>query len=126
MILDTNAISDLLAGNSALSRILATSVRHHLPVIVLGEYRYGIIGSQQKKSLEALLTQLIKEESIVLSADKQTASHYASIRHELKEKGRPIPENDIWISALCRQHKLKIVSRDDHFDYVDGVSRMSW
>ena len=44
MILDTNAISDLFAGNSALARILATSVRHHLPIIVLREYRYGIIG----------------------------------------------------------------------------------
>lgn len=125
MILDTNAISDLFTGNAELSNILASSVRHHLPVVVLGEYRYGLIGSLQKENLEALLARL-EEESIVLSPDSRTASYYALIRHELKEKGRPIPENDIWISALCRQHELEIVSRDTHFDFVDGISRIDW
>jgi len=125
MILDTNAISDLLAGNSTLSRILGKSVRHHLPVIALGEYRYGLARSKKKKPLEDLLTRL-EEESIILSPDSKTASHYATIRHELKVKGRPIPENDIWISALCRQHKLEIASRDNHFDNVNGLKRKIW
>ena len=37
MILDTNAVSDLLEGNSALAALLARASRHELPVIVIGE-----------------------------------------------------------------------------------------
>ena len=42
------------------------------------------------------------------------------------DQGRPIPENDVWIAALARQHELPIVSRDEHFDDVPGVERLAW
>ena len=37
-----------------------------------------------------------------------------------------IPENDIWIAALCRQHHLALASRDGHFDKVRGLKRVDW
>ncbi len=45
---------------------------------------------------------------------------------ELKQKGRPLPDNNIWIAALARQHNLTVISRDLHFDVIDGIRRMSW
>ncbi|MCI0331669.1 MAG: hypothetical protein L0228_00410 [Planctomycetes bacterium] len=51
---------------------------------------------------------------------------YAAIRHGLTRKGRPIPENDLWIAALARQHALDILSQDSHFDQVEGIRRISW
>jgi tRNA(fMet)-specific endonuclease VapC len=62
----------------------------------------------------------------VLHVDEATTVHYASVRNELRERGRPIPENDVWIVALVRQHKQPIVSRDEHFDGIDGVARREW
>jgi len=62
----------------------------------------------------------------VLPCDRATADWYASIRDELKRKGRPIPENDLWIAALARQHKLEIVSNDPHFDNLRGIRRIGW
>lgn len=41
MILDTNAVSALLFGDPALDSILANADRHHLPTVVIGEYRYA-------------------------------------------------------------------------------------
>jgi predicted nucleic acid-binding protein len=32
------------------------------------------------------------------------------------EAGRPIPANDGWIAALALQHRLSVLSRDEHFD----------
>ena len=125
MILDTNAVSDLLAGNPGLKTLLEHSEKHHLPVIVIGEYRFGLMASRKGEILARLVDRL-EEESFVLSPDRSTARHYAAIRHELKRKGRPIPENDIWIAALARQHHLEIASNDEHFDHVDGVDRLSW
>jgi hypothetical protein len=44
----------------------------------------------------------------------------------LEPEERPIPANDAWISALARQHRLPVLSRDQHFDAVPGVERKGW
>lgn len=125
MILDTNAVSALLAGDPALGEVLAGDERHHLPVIVIGEYRYGLRGSRFRGHLQSLLEILIRE-SFVLRIDEATAEAYSEVRDELRRKGRPIPENDIWIAALARQHRQTLVSRDGHFDYVPDLRRVAW
>jgi len=125
MILDTNAVSALLSGEPALAPLLASSERHHLPVIVIGEYRYGLLRSRHRRTLQAFLETLIRE-SLVLRVDEATAAHYGAVRSELREAGRPIPENDVWIAALARQHDQPLVSRDEHFDEVAGLERRAW
>lgn len=125
MILDTNAVSALFAGVPALGEILATDDRHHLPVIVIGEYRYGLMRSRDRRRLSRLLDLLIRE-SLVLPVVEETTTHYARIREELRRAVRPIPENDVWIAALARQHGQSIVTRDDHFDLVAELNRLSW
>ena len=62
----------------------------------------------------------------VLDIDEKTTRHYAAIGLELKRIGEPIPVNDLWIAALCRQHALPLVSRDRHFDLVAGIQRIDW
>ena len=125
MILDTNAVSALLSGDEALAVVLAPSERHHLPVIVIGEYRYGLLRSKYRQRLEPLLDILIRE-SIPLTVDLETTNHYSRVRDELRRIGTPIPENDVWIAALARQHAEPVVSRDEHFDAVNGVVRLCW
>lgn len=125
MILDTNAVSALFAGDPALGEVLAGGDRHHLPVIVIGEYRYGLVRSRQRGPLSRLFDLLIRE-SIVLPVMEETTAHYASVREELRRAGRHIPENDVWIAALSRQNELPIVSRDDHFDGIAGLRRVNW
>ncbi len=125
MILDTNAVSALFAGDPELGAVLAHSERHHLPVVVIGEYRYGLMRSRLRTQLEALLEALVRE-SVVLDVDRMTARCYAEVREELRRGGTPIPENDIWIAALARQHGEPVASRDEHFDVVPRVQRVSW
>jgi len=55
-----------------------------------------------------------------------TTDSYAAVRLMLRRKGRPIPANDVWIAALALQHRLPVLSRDAHFDSVDGLTRVSW
>jgi tRNA(fMet)-specific endonuclease VapC len=42
MILDTNALSAFAEGDDSLGAQLETSAQLYLPVVVLGEYRYGV------------------------------------------------------------------------------------
>jgi tRNA(fMet)-specific endonuclease VapC len=44
----------------------------------------------------------------------------------LKRSGRPIPANDAWIAALALQHRLPVLSRDEHFDVVPDLDRRTW
>jgi len=125
VILDTNAVSALFLGDRALGAVLDAADRHHLPVVVIGEYRHGLLGSRDRSRLEGLLETLIQE-SIVLPVDRSTAEEYSQVRHELRQRGRPIPENDIWIAALARQHLQPVVTRDDHFDQVPELRRVAW
>ena len=125
MILDTNAISALFDGDERLSNALEGSGTIHLPIIVVGEYRYGLQRSRHREELERLLDLLIQE-SIVLATDLATAFVYAEVREQQRRLGRPLPENDLWIAALARLHELPIVSRDTHFDLVPRVKRIGW
>jgi predicted nucleic acid-binding protein len=125
MILDTNAVSGLLEGHPTLEALLAREIRHELPVIVIGEYRYGLARSRLRRRLLPLFEQLIRE-SRVLPVTTATAAAYATVREALRSQGTPIPENDVWISALAIEHGLDIVSRDTDFDQVPGVRRRTW
>jgi predicted nucleic acid-binding protein len=62
----------------------------------------------------------------ILDVDERTTIAYAAVRLELKKAGTPIPSNDVWIAALCRQHSPPVVSRDLHFDAVPGLRRPHW
>ncbi len=64
--------------------------------------------------------------SAVLVCDTATGQQYGQIKNSLRQKGRPIPENDIWIAAIAQQYQLTLVSRDEHFREVDGLSVERW
>ncbi len=125
MILDTNAVSDLFRGNQKLAERLEKTDALHLPVIVIGEYLFGLETSKHRDLLSALLKRLAHE-SKVLAVDSITAKHYAKVKARLKSKGTPIPENDIWIASLALQHKEDILSLDQHFDRVEEIERIGW
>ncbi|HEV2421252.1 MAG TPA: type II toxin-antitoxin system VapC family toxin [Candidatus Acidoferrales bacterium] len=125
MILDTNALSAAADGEAAALNILARADRVALPVIVLGEYRLGIAQSRQREIYENWLSECVAAVDI-LEIEEATSHHYATIALELKRVGKPIPTNDIWIGALCRQHSLPLLSRDRHFDAVSGIERIHW
>ncbi len=125
MILDTTAISALSFENAEVVAALGANVRHHLPVIVIGEYEFGFAGSKRNKELKEWFALLVSE-SFVLTVDRETATYYGTICAALKRAGTPIPSNDIWIAALATQHDLPVLSEDTHFDRISGIRRVSW
>lgn len=125
MILDTNGLSALVDGDSAVEPILRKAAHIAIPVVVLGEYRYGISQSRQRLRYEQWLAHYLPGFRI-LDVDERTTISYSAIRAELRRAGTPIPANDVWIAALCRQYSLPLLSRDRHFDFVSDITRLSW
>ena len=123
--MDTNALSAVAEGEAGAKRQLSRADQIAIPVIVLGEYRFGIAQSRHRLEYERWLEELVTV-CHVLDVNEETAIGYAWIRGRLKEAGTPIPSNDAWIAALCRQHNLPILSRDRHFDLIREVRRLAW
>jgi predicted nucleic acid-binding protein len=125
VILDTDALSAFVDGDGGLAKALSRAALLTIPVIVLGEFRYGIAGSRHRAIYaEWLETHLPQFD--VLAVTEATAVVYADLRVALRRSGKPIPANDAWIAALALQHRLPVVSRDEHFDAVPGLERRSW
>lgn len=125
MILDTNALSAFADGEERVGEILRQQPRAAIPVIVLGEFRYGIAGSRHRRTYEEWL-EIHLPHFELLAITAETTIPYASLRGALKRLGRPIPANDAWIAALALQHRLPILSRDEHFDVVPDLQRITW
>lgn len=123
LILDT--LSAVVDEQPGITEALGQAAVVAIPVIVLGEYRFGVAQSRRREQCERWLRASLPAYD-VLDINEETTRSYANIRLELKMAGKPIPSNDLWIAALCRQHKMTLLSRDRHFDVVDGMRRIEW
>ena len=125
MILDTNALSAYLDRIPEAVEVVSEARELAIPVIVAGEFTFGIAQSRHREVYERSLQRML-ERCTVLDIGIETARHYAAIRLELKGAGKPIPANDVWIAALSRQYAIPVMTRDSHFDFVGGLRRRTW
>ena len=124
-LLDTNIVIALFANEPAITQRLGDAGEVFIPSIVLGELYYGARKSKRVgENLERIDEFAVG--SAVLGCDTETARRYGEVKNELRQKGKPIPENDIWIAAITIQHDLTLVARDAHFGEVDGLKVETW
>lgn len=124
-LLDTNIIIGLFADEEAVKSNFAQADAVFIPSIVAGELYYGARKSARTtKNLERI-DELVAE-SAVLVCDVETAQYYGEVKNKLRLKGRPLPENDIWIAALALQYNLTLVTRDAHFQEIKNLQTVAW
>lgn len=125
MILDTDALSAWAEGDRSIEPVLRSVTEVVIPVIVLGEFDYGIRQSRHYQRYADWLDASLDSVEIAM-IDHEVARAYGAVRLKLKQAGTPIPINDTWIAAIARHRRLHIVSRDGHFDAVSGIQSVSW
>lgn len=91
----------------------------YLPLPVLGELFYGSHKAKQKEKV-LMQVQEFSNGCILILPDETTAELYGRIKLELATAGKTIPENDVWIAAVARQHDLPLATRDRHFPSSRG------
>jgi tRNA(fMet)-specific endonuclease VapC len=124
-LLDTNIIIALFAQEIAVQARLAETPATFISLITVGELYYGARKSKQTEKNIHRIDEFVAN-TLVLPCDTLTAQHYGQIKLMLRKKGRPIPENDIWIAALAQQYQLTLVSRDRHFSVIDDLMLETW
>ncbi len=125
VLLDTNILIALLAAEHPVLERVRAAEAVYVPAIALGELYYGARKSARVAENVARIA-AFAEAAAVLACDSDTAAVYGQLKATLRLEGRPIPENDLWIAALARQHGLTLVSRDEHFIGVSGITVDRW
>ena len=124
-LLDTNITIALFAGDP----LVQEKVRNAEYIVavppVIGELCFGAQKSNRvTENLHKI--DILVQQSLVFRCDLETAQWYGIIKNQLRRKGTPIPDNDIWIAAIAMQHGLILVTRDAHFDNVESLQTERW
>lgn len=125
-LLDTNIVIAIFAEELPVLERMAAAEEVFVPAIALGELYYGARKSGRAETNIARIDEFAAA-AAVLGCDLSTAQQYGRIKNDLRVKGRPIPENDIWIGAVGMQHDLTVATRDhEHFSQISGLRVEVW
>ena len=117
--IDTNALIDLLERNIAPQKSFSEYDELIVSATVIGEYRAGLPATKRgEPMLWKLQTFLDKQSVKTVAVDGKTAALYAKVFQELRAKGKPMPQNDIWIAAAALEHGADLMTTDGHFRHV--------
>jgi tRNA(fMet)-specific endonuclease VapC len=122
--LDTNRYTDFQRGDPAVTAVLEAADEIILPFAAVAELRVGFLGGsrggENEQSFQAFLA---RPGVTIVYPNQQTTLEYATLYHQLRKQGTPIPTNDIWIAAIVVQNGLTLYSRDAHFDHLPQIPR---
>ena len=124
-LLDTNIVIALFEGDDAVPSQLELVLSVFIPSIVLGELYFGARKSQRATENVRRIDGFASERS-VLGCGLAVAREYGRIKNELRQEGQPLPENDIWVATIARQHGLTVVTLNAHFQYIRSLKTKSW
>lgn len=123
--LNTNIVIRLFKNDPVVTRKLAGLSTSYLPTPVIAELLFAARNSSRPKENLKTYNGFIDACS-VLNITRETANHYSAIRLDLRKKGSPIPENDLWIAAICIEQNLPLVTGDSHFNNIEGIKVIKW
>ena len=124
-LLDTNIVIAPLQGDDVVLSNLGQAPEVFIPAVVLGELFFGAATSARPAETTEKVERFAANRHIV-ACDLDVAREYGRLKKRLQEKGRPLPENDIWIAAMAKLHEMVLVTRDSHFSEVDDLHIVDW
>ena len=119
-LLDTNIVIALLADEASVKSRLAQAEEVFVSSIAIGELFFGARKSTRPDVNLARIDEFAAV-SVVLGCETETARRYGDLKNTLRLKGRPLPENDIWIAAQALETGSMLVTFDSHFEHIPGL-----
>ena len=126
-LLETTTISDILdrePNTIACVNALSSTDTVAAPVVSYGEIWFGLETMSQgrrrrryERQARAFFSSLLLE-----PVTQAVAETYFQIKADLQRKGQMIPEADLWIAATAKANGYVLISRDNHFSRVDGLT----
>ena len=92
-------------------------------IITIGELRAGVLVAATVEARDRRLRTLTATLGLdPVPVDDAVAAEWARLRVLLRESGQQMPINDSWIAATAMSLKVPVVTQDEDFPEVDGLS----
>lgn len=127
--LDTNIVSYMLKGNSALServeRELTSGNRIAIPPIVLYEIKRWLLFNNSGNRLQMFD---VLCDNLVLEGMGVKAFEVAATEHaRLKKQGHNLDDADLLIAGFCLENEYVLVTNNfKHFELINGIEIADW
>ena len=115
---DTSAIIHFFKGDEKIIQITKNLDEIFVSSTVVGELYYGAYASSNPQKHINQIESFLSSCNIV-QIDITTSIIYGNLKSQLKKKGTPIPENDIWIAASSIEYKIPLFTTDKHFALME-------
>ncbi|MGH2397217.1 MAG: type II toxin-antitoxin system VapC family toxin [bacterium] len=122
VLLDTSAYSAFRRGHPEAVEALRIASFIGLTAVVLGELLSGfVLGHREARNRQELREFLASPRVHILPMGLETGERFAVIYRLLRELGRPVPTNDLWIAASAMEHGLRIITADEHYRAIPMI-----
>jgi predicted nucleic acid-binding protein len=116
-LLDTSVFVAVETGRSLVLDALPD--RGHLSAITYAELQAGVLAATDLRTRsDRLATVEFAASYELLPVDAAAARHWARLRIELRDAGRAMKVNDLWIASVALAHDLPVVTQDHDFDVL--------
>ena len=120
--LDTSAYSAFNRGDKRLREWFTSDNDIVVPIIVIGELRAGFVAGNKRKINEELLQRFLDSPNVyVQTITDKTTVIYSQIYLSLRQKGKPIGTNDMWIAAIALEMDNELLTLDESFSYIPDL-----
>ena len=119
---DTNAYAAFKRNEPAIVEIIQHAESIAFSPIVIGELLAGFDGgTRAQKNRMELQIFLEAPRVVVYPLTLDTSPFFSQIHCSLKNKGKPIPTNDMWIAATALEHGCVVCTYDKQFSFIEGL-----
>lgn len=124
--LDTSFLVDYLDGVDATREFLEANEDKPFfaPTLALFEVYRGGGRTSGEGGIERVASALDWVDSLPMT--EAAAREAALVEAELLDTGRPINLGTVLVAGVCRHHGTSIVTRDDHFERVEGLEVIAY
>ncbi|GIV69499.1 type II toxin-antitoxin system VapC family toxin [Caldilinea sp.] len=120
--LDTSAYSAFRRGHPSILETIQKADTILISSIVVGELLFGFqLGSHYERNRRELDDFISSPRVQVVPIDLSTAERYAWLFVYLRNAGKPVPINDLWIAASAWEHGCVLLTTDRHFSEMPQI-----
>lgn len=126
-LLDTNTVSHLIKAHpNATPRLLAVPMHSVcISAITAGELAFGLARRPQATALKRTVDEFLRRVD-VLPWDADVAATYGPLRARLQASGTPLAALDTQIAAHALHIQATLVTNDQAFRQVPGLTLEDW
>ena len=114
--LDTNVIIKLEKEKLIFEKFLEEENNYFFPLVCQAELMTGYKGKDEKIRIK--IWNEIKDglNLKIINSNEKSINYYSELFWKLKNKGKKITQNDLWILTLCFQNNLELITFDQKLE----------